>query len=124
MKKILIISVSVVALLLVIYFSFNNNKKYLNTETLETIMFDYNYLTGNTEETTKKYFEELSQNSKNYSIELLKEKNIYMENPEEAVLHIQAEYSNIIKDLSEDEKAQIDKYLLENSLEYYYTNKI
>jgi len=93
---------------------------YLNETIFNQILFDYTYLTGNSEELSKEYFESLKVNKSDYSVKLMKKLNVYGENPEKTVLKIQENYDELIKGLKEKEKEDLDKYLLKNALIFYY----
>lgn len=101
----------------------NSQKDYLTEDILYDIMYDYNFLTGNNVETTTKYFEELKTIENNYSINNLKKLDIYNGTPEYIVLKIQSQYLELTDNISTEEKKDIDKYLLENSLKYYYESE-
>lgn len=120
-KKSLMI-IFVLTILIAISVFFNNYKEipYLNQNILDSIMYDYNFLTGNSIEETQKYFEDLENNTSNYSIDTLKSLGVYGENSEDIVLRIQANYLKLTNEISKKEKEDLDKYLLENSLKYYY----
>ena len=98
-----------------------SNKIYLQEIILEQVMYDYNYLTGNSEETTTKYFESL-KNGEEYSLEKIKSLNLNQGSSFEIVMKIQNEYDELIKTLTVKEKEDLDKYLLEQTLKFYYEN--
>lgn len=119
MKKVWMIVVILVALVIVSLILNLNKETYLNENTLNYIMYDYNYLTGNTEEITKEYFAALKSTAPSYSVDKLKEMGVYDTEPRKVVLNIQANYKALIANTSQEEKQELDKYLLENSLKYY-----
>lgn len=98
-----------------------SNKIYLQEIILEQVMYDYNFLTGNSEETTTEYFEALKK-GESYFLEIIKSLNLNQGSAFEIVMKIQNEYDDLIKDMSVEEKEALDKYLLEQTLKFYYEN--
>ena len=122
-KKSLMIIIALVALVVIsIFLNKNQDNSYLNQDILDGIMYDYNFLTGNSVEMTQEYFEELKRNTSNYSVNTLKELGVYGNDSEKVVLQIQAHYLELTSDISAEVKEELDKYLLENSLKYYFEN--
>ena len=57
-KKSLMIIIALVALVVIsIFLNKNQDNSYLNQDILDGIMYDYNFLTGNSVEMTQEYFE-------------------------------------------------------------------
>ena len=121
MKKILIL---IFLLLFIFYIKIinTNDKKYLNKNILNEIMYDYTYLTHNSEKTTIEYFEDL-KNKNNFSNEFLEKMKPYGNITYEIILALQNNYELLIIDLSPIEKETLDKYILENSLKFYFNEK-
>ena len=93
---------------------------YIHEEIFKRILFDYNFLTDNTESESREIFNDLDVELEEQEIAFLQSIGIAQETSEEIVLFIQDNYDELIEDKTTEVKELIDKYLLTHSLKYYY----
>ena len=121
MKKIC----TIITMLVLFVVSFNivyakdSKEKWNNKEIFDYIQFDYDYLTQNDEETSEKYFQEISKND-NVSENDLEEKYSFSGDIENTLLYIQDNYTILTNNMNDEEKEIFDKFLLKKALIYYY----
>lgn len=128
MKKIFLVISLVLSMILNSSFAFalniNENvsiNSHINQEIFEYILFDYNFLTGNTNVTSQNIFDNLKENYITANeIKFIKSLNINEETNEGIILYIQSNYDTLVNEMTIEEKEVFDKYLLEVSLQYYY----
>ena len=93
---------------------------YIHEEIFKRILFDYNFLTDNTESESREIFNDLDIELEDQEITFLQSIGITQETSEEIVLFIQDNYDELIENKTAEVKELIDKYLLTHSLKYYY----
>ena len=95
---------------------------YVDEEILKKIMFDYNFLTKNSEDETYKIFYSLKEMNENISekTSYIESLNINKMSTEEKIIYIQSNYKELIDNMNKKQKFILDKYLIENALKYYY----
>lgn len=94
---------------------------YMSEEILKKVMFDYNFLTKNSETETYRIFYSLTEKSMNIEeSEYIKSLNIEESNLERKIIYIQSNYKEMTEAMNEKQKLMLDRYLLENTLKYYY----
>ncbi|MBR3888748.1 MAG: hypothetical protein IKJ32_06580 [Clostridia bacterium] len=96
------------------------NLGYIHEEIFKRILFDYNFLTDNTESESREIFNDLDVELEEQKIAFLQSIGITQETSEEIVLFIQDNYDELIENKTTEVKDLIDKYLLTHSLKYYY----
>ncbi len=96
------------------------NLGYIHEEIFKRILFDYNFLTDNTESESREIFNDLNNELDEQEITFLQSIGITQETSEEIVLFIQSNYDELIENKTTEVKELIDKYLLTHSLKYYY----
>ena len=127
MKKIIAITILIMSMFCM-NFSFATSienvfveNEHINEEIFRKILFDYNFLTQNTNIKSQSIFDSLKNDGmtiieKNF----IKNLDIEKQTCEEIVLFIQNNYVQLTNEMNESEKEILDKYLLDNSLKYYY----
>lgn len=122
MKKfICILLICVVAFASSISLAVLNSKHidYTNEEIFKYILFEYNYLTKNDEEISRRYFENFKNNNINSKDTFIDEMNL-PENTRDAIIYIQDNYETLVKEMTNKEKEIFDTFILKQALIYYY----
>lgn len=128
-KRIGIVIIIILFILLGINWHINSEEDYLDKKYIDTSylneaifddkLFDYTNLTGLSENVAREYFEDLKLNKTDYSVKLMKQLNVYGTEPMKTILNIQQKYDEITENLTVNEKVDLDKYLLKNTLIFY-----
>ena len=123
-NKILLYVVTILIVLIGMFsltFGKEQDKNYLNDELYNSILFDYNYLTHNNNETARRIFNSLKEtNFTSTDNNVIISLGVPMSSYKDNVIFIQENYKELINNLTSQDKLILDSFLLDNVLQYYY----